>query len=174
MTENQTGSPVKKSRGIPRRRRILFAAVAAALGIAVACLATELVFRVLEAREHRQSSHTGPGGLWMDDARWGWKHVPGEFVHTTPEFTATGRVNSRFMNDADENPDEDAVKTRILVLGDSHTFATGVSTDLTWPKRLEHHLNVKSGAVRFRTFNAGTTGYNMHQYLLRVTDDGPR
>jgi len=78
------------------------------------------------------------------------------------------------MNDREENLEEDAQKTRVMVLGDSHTFATGISTTQTWAKQLERQLNAAAGREAFRTFNAGTTGYSLHQYLSRLRDDGPR
>ena len=53
-------------------------------------------------------------------------------------------------------------------------FATGISTTQTWAKQLELQLNAVSGSNTFRTFNAGTTGYSLHQYLCRLRDDGPR
>lgn len=128
--------------------------------------------QVLEAREQRQTSIVG--AHWIDDPRWGWKPQPGEYRHRTPEFAATGRVNAHFMNDREENLSEDVSKTRVLILGDSHTFATGISTTQTWAKQLEVQLNLASGGNSFRTFNAGVTGFSLHQYLARLRDDGPR
>lgn len=132
----------------------------------------EGTFRVLEAREQRQSSFVG--SHWVDDSRWGWKHEPGDYDHRTPEFAAVGRVNAHFMNDREEKLAEDVHKTRVLVLGDSHTFATGISTTQTWAKQLEFQLNLATGSNVFRTFNAGVTGFSLHQYLGRLRDDGPR
>src|SRR5262249_47745912 len=60
-----------------------------------------------------------------------------------------------------------------LALGDSHTYAIGVSAQETWPKVLERKLNSKIGNPVFRVYNAGMSGYSVHQYLLRLIDQGP-
>ena len=155
-----------------RRRRWLFIFMALALGTGLALTLVELTFSVLEKRERQQTSIIG--AHWVDDRRWGWKPEPGEYNHRTPEYAATGRVNAHFMNDREENGAEDLAKTRIMVLGDSHTFATGISTTQTWAKQLEFQLNVVAGTNAFRTYNAAVTGFSLHQYLGRLRDDGPR
>ena len=53
------------------------------------------------------------------------------------EFEVEGTVNSLNMNDAPYEPGADAERTRIFVLGDSHTYAVGVSWDQTWSKVLK-------------------------------------
>ena len=146
--------------------------MALTLGVGLALTLVEFTFGVLEKREWQQSSIVG--AHWVDDPRWGWKPAPGEYNHRTPEFVATGRVNAHFMNDREENLVEDLAKTRIMVLGDSHTFATGISTTQTWAKQLEFQLNAKAGTNLFRTYNAAVTGFSLHQYLCRLRDDGPR
>jgi lysophospholipase L1-like esterase len=77
------------------------------------------------------------------------------------------------MNDVPYMPEDDGVRTRIFVLGDSHTYAIGVSMDQTWAKMLERKLNSTYQAEKFRVYNGGVTGFNMHQYLLRLIDQGP-
>src|SRR5262249_23747225 len=67
----------------------------------------------------------------------------------------------------------DAEATRILALGDSHTLAVGASRDETWVKRLEVQLGAKWPDKRVRTYNAGCSGYSVHQYLLRLIDQLP-
>jgi lysophospholipase L1-like esterase len=56
----------------------------------------------------------------------------------------------------------------IAVLGDSYTFAQGVSQDSTYPAILERILNEDSQKERFRVWNLGVSGYNTEQesYLL--------
>ena len=155
-----------------RRRRVVVLRLAALLiGLTIAFGMAEIVFRVLERREAARFSYEGGGGWWIPDARWGWKPAPGWFRVRTPEFTAEGTVNEHFMNDVPVDPVADAALTRVYAVGDSHTFATGVSQPDTWPKQLERILN-RDGRG-YRVYNAGTTGYNMHQYVLRVTDQGP-
>src|SRR5690606_12612594 len=69
-------------------------------------------------------------------------------------------------------PEEDRQKTRILALGNSHTMATGVSQHETWAKVLQAQLS-KEHAKPYRVYNAGIGGYSLHQYLLRLIDQGP-
>lgn len=154
------------------KRKVMFGLFSILIGCGVAFLLVEVVFRVLEHREQRQTSFDG--GFWMDDSVWGWKPTPGDYHHRTPEFDARGTVNRFFMNDREEDSVADADKVRVLVLGDSHTFATGISTPDTWAKQLERKVNAREGRPVFRTFNAGVTGYSMHQYLARLRDDGSR
>jgi lysophospholipase L1-like esterase len=101
---------------------------------------------------------------------------PGDFELGTAEFRVTGSINAQWMNDAPlsaNNDDGDAAATRVLALGDSHTYAVGVSTVETWPKVLERDLAAAFPGRAFRTYNTGTPGYNLHQYLLRLIDQGP-
>jgi hypothetical protein len=78
------------------------------------------------------------------------------------------------MNDRPYDAGQDASRTRILVLGDSHTYAVGVSMEQTWGKRLEAKLDAANAPATFRTYNAAAPGYSMHQYLLRLIDQGPQ
>jgi hypothetical protein len=154
-------------------RRAGVLALQAAVLLGSTAIVVELCFRVLELGEKRRTFYEGTGGLWTDDRTWGWKPTPGEFRMGTPEFTVSGSVNDLFMNDAPVDPQEDAGRTRLLVLGDSHTYAIGVSTEETWPKVLEAKLDEAFGARTFRVYNAGESGYSLHQYLLRLIDQGP-
>jgi lysophospholipase L1-like esterase len=162
---------------LPLHRRVLYASLGLTISLAISLVAaltiSEVVFRFLEHREISRSSHTGPGGLWLFDPRWGWKPSPGDFIDTTPEFRAAGSINSLFMNDRPYDPRADASRIRLLALGDSHTYAVGVSMEDTWVKVLERRLNSETGRDAIRTYNAGTPGYSVHQYLLRLIDQGP-
>lgn len=152
-------------------RQIALRLVAVLVGLLVSAAIAEITFRILERRQAATTQYEGSGGLWIPDARWGWKPAPGWFRHRTHEFVAEGHVNAAFMNDVPLDPAVDRRRIRVFAVGDSHTFATGVSQRDTWPKQLEAALN--RDGTRFRVYNAGTTGYNVHQYLLRVIDQGP-
>lgn len=156
-----------------RRRQWLFRWLAGGLGLGLAGGITEGIFRLLEAREARQRQLTG--AHWIQDPRWGWKPSPGEFNHRTAEFVAQGKINRHHMNDEREEAGSvQASQTRILVVGDSHTFAWGVSTTQTWVRQLEARLNAAGDGEGFRTYNSAVTGYSLHQYLCRLRDDGTR
>ena len=120
----------------------------------------------------RRSWPRAPGASTAPIRRWGWRATPGWFRRATTEFDITGDVNALYMNDYPVDAVADAERTRVLALGDSHTFAIGASMDETWVKVLERRLNEKGDAA-FRIYNAAAIGYNLHQYLLRLIDQGP-
>lgn len=100
----------------------------------------------------------------------GWDNQPGSAVVETKEFKYYLHVNSYGMNDRDIYGTEKA-KIKIMVVGDSHTFASGVSWNETWPKILEQKLfknNLEDGVV----YNCAVAGYSLGQYLLRIRQLG--
>ena len=156
------------------RRRFLFAILTATLSTVAATAIGETVFRALEHAERAHSFHQGEGGRTIEDTRWGWKPSVGPFRSGTSEFLVTGHVNSLYMNDVPYDRTQDKPRTRILILGDSHTYAVGVSMEDTWGKLLEAKLASAYAPATFRTYNAAMPGYSMHQYLLRLMDQGPQ
>ena len=150
----------------------MFRLCAVFLGLLFAGLLAEGVCRVLEHIEASKNSRSGAGGHPTKDNRWGWRPSQGSFSSTTAEFSVTGFINEHDMNDDPIDLAADAGKTRVLALGDSHTYAVGVSKDDTWVKQLQLQLN-QSGDPSYRTYNAGGVGFNLHQYLLRLMDQGP-
>lgn len=175
MTMTQATPPASPAPRRPRRRW-LFRLLAVTLSLLLSFALMEGLFRILEWRELAHSSYVGTGGVWLPDARWGWKPQPGAFKQTTSEFVAEGNVSDLFMNDRPILP-ADAQAIRILALGDSHTYAVGASWNETWPHQLELLLNTQQAGERtdrFRVYNAGCVGYSLHQYLHRLIDQGPR
>ncbi|MDA2933345.1 hypothetical protein MYX82_03270 [Acidobacteria bacterium AH-259-D05] len=156
-------------------KRALFLLVALSIGLLLAGLVTEATFRVLLMKQRQAVVIEGPGGgsLHMSDERWGWKPRPGTFRISTEEFDTTGHVNELFMNDDPYDAAGDASRTRVLALGDSHTFGTGVSTHETWPNVLERRLNEENPGSEYRFYNAGVINYSLHNYLVRLIDQGP-
>jgi hypothetical protein len=155
-----------------KMRSILIRAVAVLAALLMGCAVTESVFWGLEQRDNAKRGMEGSCGVVPDD-RWGWKLRSGNCLWRDPEFTITYTVNQLFMNDEPYQPGADDDKTRILALGNSHTQAVGVSTMEAWPKVLQRNLNQRYGEGRFRVYNSGTGGYSVHQYLLRLIDQGP-
>jgi len=100
-----------------------------------------------------------------DHPRLGWVPHTGKSLTINPEFQTTQSINSLNMNDRPISDVDSNFKHRILVLGDSHTFAAGVSTDDTWPNQMEKLL-FPDGTVG-TVYNAGVIGYNLGQYLER-------
>jgi lysophospholipase L1-like esterase len=161
------------SRSQTRKRRFVFATITVVLSTIVALVICEALFRIMEYRENSKNSSVGFGGRPLPDSRWGWKPSQGSFHVTTAEYNAVGSVNELWMNDEPYNAAGDENRVRVLALGDSHTYAVGVSKTETWPKVLQTKLNAAAGSERYRVYNAGTNGYSMHQYVLRLMDQGP-
>lgn len=144
----------------PRKKRLFTLIMVAGLvlffiaGLAVA----ELVARAAEPAPMRN--------LKVADARLGWKPAVGERRHATREFDVPVSVNALHMNDREWTAADLRRPSRVLALGDSHTFAIGVSPQEAWPKRLEALLygdRPSQGVV----MNAGVAGYSLGQYLER-------
>jgi lysophospholipase L1-like esterase len=173
--DNATTTRLLAPKSAPsRRRRFLFAIITILLSITVAFSFCEIVLRVMEYRDNSRNVTSGSGGKWVPDSRWGWKPSQGGFHVTTGEYDAVGSVNELWMNDETYNAADDEKRVRVLALGDSHTYAVGVSNRETWPKVLQKKLNAAAGSDRYRVYNAGAIGYSMHQYVLRLLDQGPQ
>lgn len=167
-TRNSQAAP--RGRLSVGRKVGFIAGTLAAAGIA-AGIFSEAVFRVVEARAGKVVFE-GSADWYAPNARWGWHAKPGWFRNSTPEFEVSGVVNADYMHDAPIDRTADAKSTRILALGDSLTFAIGAKAEETWAKVLERKLNSRKNGT-FRTYNAAGVGYNLHQYLLRLIDQGP-
>lgn len=141
-------------------RALLSRAIALLLGTGLAVLVCEAAARVLEPTA-REEGRLDP----VPDPELGWLPPPGRASRQTHEFTAVYDVNGLAMNDAPFTGIE-GVERRLLALGDSHTFAIGVSRDETWPHVLERDLFAGGGAPG-RVYNGGVIGYSVGQYLLR-------
>lgn len=153
--------------------RSLFRVLALVVSLLIAAAAGELVFRLLEYRTTAATFREDPGNRWIADARWGFKPRPGWFREGTPEFVITGKINDQFMNERPWDEEIANASTRVLVLGDSHTFAVGVNAEQTWERQLEDKLNRDHPSTPYRMYDAACSGYSLHQYLLRLIDQGP-
>ena len=112
---------------------------------------------------------TGAGQLeYAQDEMLGWIPKEGKVSFKTGEFQVTYEINDWGMNDRPAV--EELIKRsqfRILALGDSHTFAWGVSQWEAWPNVLENMLfgnDLTKGTV----FNTAVPGYNVGQYLVKM------
>lgn len=74
-------------------------------------------------------------------------------------------LNARGLRDRDFPDDSPPQETRILVLGASHTFGTGVAMENTYPKQLERLLNARGDATEYFVINAGGEGQALGQTL---------
>lgn len=145
---------------------MLLSALLVAFALLVLLGLTEGVARVLEPKQviHGYTAYPRHPVL-------GWTPPVGKATVTTHEFEAHYDVNALGMND---EPVELSARagTRLLALGDSHTFAVGVSRDEAWPNVLETLLaDGRPGTVA--VYNGGVVGYSVGQYLLRMRELAP-
>ena len=152
-------APTGKPKRLLRRRPVQ-AALALGLGLAVALLLAEGIAQVIEPRT--RVSWSG----YVADPELGFVPPPGPATHEASEFTVHYDINELGMNDAPIGDSVERSRHRIMVLGDSHTFAFGVSRHEAWPHVLEQELfaSESDGTV----YNLGVIGYSLGQYLLRM------
>jgi hypothetical protein len=108
----------------------------------------------------------GEGGKWITDDTLGYKPQKGFAEITNNEFQTFRQINSYGMNDAEIDSQSKKAKVKIMVVGDSHSYAVGVSTDKVFSHLLEKKLfkgQIDSGSV----YNCAMTGYSLSQYLLK-------
>ncbi|MEM7424653.1 MAG: hypothetical protein AAF441_01050 [Pseudomonadota bacterium] len=71
-------------------------------------------------------------------------------------------------------PGDKAGRFRIAVLGDSHTFGSGLRDEETLPARLELELNAQSGSNIFQVVNAGSPAHSTVQELIQIRRLAPK
>jgi lysophospholipase L1-like esterase len=129
------------------------------LGLTMASLVVtagvlELAVRWLDPQDlHRDE------GLWAPDANLGFRLTPGfRGTEVSQEFRVPIAINSRGLRDRELAPAKPRGTVRILVIGDSFTYGSGVAGEETYPKRLERLLVGQAG-VTVEVINAGVSGY---------------
>ena len=149
------------NRNYSRKKIILFYFIIFICILVFSLISTELVFNLLEDKNDIKGDYKNlyhPVLGWLPKPNT-WKKVKNK------EYEAHYTINSLSMNDFEYVGGSQSSKN-ILALGDSHTFAVGVSVDETWPNILEREINEKINSD-IRVYNAAVTGYNLGQYLLR-------
>ncbi len=124
-------------------------------------------------------AHPSPfiGGpkLYRPDAQVGFSLNPNiKSSQQRPAFIVPVNTNALGLRGPEIGPK--SAKFRIAVLGDSHTFGSGLSDTETLPARLQVELNALAGADRFEVVNAGSPAhstvqeYIQHQRLAEKID----
>jgi lysophospholipase L1-like esterase len=89
---------------------------------------------------------------------------PNQVAHyKTTEFEYWSKTNRIGMRDNEIDIVEDANKVKILCLGDSFTYGWGVDLNSSWPKRLEHYLNLDRNQ-KYVVYNCGKGGASTYEY----------
>lgn len=111
------------------------------------------------------------------DVRLGYRLVPNyEVRHKTPDFDTLIRINSEGLRDYEHPREKYPEVFRILVLGDSFAFGSGVSMEESYPKLLEAMLNqnLAEKGQKYEVINAGIDGYGTEQEYLFLEELGNR
>jgi hypothetical protein len=90
-----------------------------------------------------------------------------------PARDVTYRINARGFREREFRLEEPANRQRLLCLGDSFTFGTGVGVEDTWPRQLERLC--ESDGVALQALNLGVYRYNALQQealLRRALEEG--
>ncbi|HSF05457.1 MAG TPA: GDSL-type esterase/lipase family protein [Methylomirabilota bacterium] len=134
-------------------------ALVVGLGLVVASLAiTAGVLEVAVRWVDPQDLHRDEG-LWAPDPDRAFRLAPGfRGTEVSHEFRIPIAINSRGLRDREIAPTRPPGTARILVVGDSFTYGSGVAAEDTYPKRLERLLAERAG-VPVEVINAGVSGY---------------
>ncbi len=104
--------------------------------------------------------------LYRPDQQIGFVLNPGlKSSQQRPAFIVPVTTNSLGLRGPEPGPRSE--KFRIAVLGDSHTFGSGLGDDETLPARLEVELNALTGGDRFEVINAGSPAHSTVQEYLQ-------
>lgn len=80
-------------------------------------------------------------------------------------------TNSRGLREEDFSKDKPSKTTRILVIGDSMTWGSGVNRSSRYTDRLERYLN-SNESRRYQVINAGVGAWGMKDYYLFLKNRG--
>ncbi len=112
---------------------------------------------------------TYPLGMHTFDPYSGYRLTPG-FIGNFPEYLGGYdiSINSQGLRDYEHNYNKS--KTRILVLGDTISFGTGLDYNSTFPHLLENKFN--SGGYGIEVINTGVNGYQPSQEYAYYQNEG--
>lgn len=144
---------------LPRRQRVAFIVVAFGIATIVGLIGAELLLRAFSVVEY-------PPGLMVLDPRRGWVLRPGLRGHTP--YAKDVAINSQGLRDREFAVPKPEGVYRILMIGDSLTFGSGVASADSLPKQLE----AKLGSAAVEVINAGVPGYGTYQERLLLEDVG--
>jgi len=105
---------------------------------------------------------------------FGRRNKPGAGWKKTSEFTSWIEVNSKGLRGAEIDYPKPPGEYRILVTGDSFTFAEQVNQQETFTQRLEDRLNAERGDRHYRVLNAGSNGWATANEAVYLTKEGVR
>ncbi len=108
------------------------------------------------------------GGLFVDDALLFWRLAPNLDLDYRGNRVRTNRDGLRSPPVPERHPSE----FRILSLGESTTFGTGVEDHETYSARLEDLLAASQTSRSYRVLNAGTPAHSSYQFQAYLRNHG--
>jgi hypothetical protein len=105
---------------------------------------------------------------------FGRRNRPGAGWKKTSEYTSWIEVNSKGLRGAEIEYAKPPGEYRILILGDSFTFAEQVNQQETFTQRLEDRLNADANGLHYRVLNAGSNGWATANELIFLAKEGVR
>ena len=150
---------------IPWYKQLLFSAIAIGIFMFVLLVMAEIGLRLVAYDDFRGVSFT------VEDPELTW--VNKKSVDTEargPDYSYQVKTNSLGLRGSELQP---APAGRILLLGDSYTFGSGVNDDETFAAQLQQQIEA-TDAKGWHVVNAGVTGYGARQsykYAQRVWDE---
>jgi lysophospholipase L1-like esterase len=103
---------------------------------------------------------------------FGRRNRPGQGWKRTSEFTSWIQINSRGLRGSEIAYEKPAGELRVLVLGDSFTFAEQVNQHETFSSLLEQRLNADGRPGTVRVLNAGSNGWATANELVFLAEEG--
>lgn len=147
-------------------RRITSNIFKAALGSALAVLCFEGFLALFWPQERQtplyESTATFPLALRAN--------VDG--IHASNEFSVRYRTNAWRMRDPERPLEKPAGTFRIVLLGDSLTFGSGVNDEDTFGRQLERILNARAGGRRYQVINAACASWGTAHHLVFLEETG--
>jgi lysophospholipase L1-like esterase len=144
-------------------KTVLFSLITIGLSIVFSFAILEFGLAKFYAATEEESSEN------VFDLTLGWKPAPGSRwvkpAHTLRAHTIS--INQLGLRNRELSPGKQNDVTRVVLLGDSFTFAKAVRTEEMFSSLLESHLN-QTG--RFEVINAGVPGYGTAQELLLMKE----
>jgi len=152
-------------------------AVLVGFGLVVAALAGELALRLMQGDPLWPPLLPEP---YVDNALL-YRETPSRLYELRPgadDVVGRSRVRIRINADGFRDDREYPARKppgvrRVLVLGDSFSFAGKVPLEGTFPKRLEAMLNAAAPG-RYEVLNLAVPGYNSRQEMLELGERGLR
>jgi lysophospholipase L1-like esterase len=103
---------------------------------------------------------------------FGRRNRPGQGWKRTSEFTSWIEINSKGLRGPEIAYEKPAGELRVLVLGDSFTFAEQVNQHETFSALLEERLNADGRPGTVRVLNAGSNGWATANELVFLAEEG--